>query len=448
MNQTTTRRKFLKTAAVASAAGLLIGPASMARTYAANEKIRFALVGIGGMGSKGVNFASGEQIVAVADVDFKHAGGSLSRVKKHCPDVKVYSDYRKLFDEQRHLDAVWVATPDHSHFPASIRALDAGLALYCEKPLCHDIYEARKLREMAKAKNVVTQMGNQGHSGEHVRLLCEWIWQGSLGDVTEAHVRPPYNEMDFGSRDAGQPAAVPASLDWNLWQGPVHEREFHSGIHPAQWRGWLDYGTGLLGDWFCHNADGAVWALKLNEAETCEVECEGNEPSATNWPHGVRLSWHFPQRGNMVPCIMRWSSGTYNDKPMPHTVDPERVAAVAKYPSAYFGTKGMAVSGWWMNDVRLFPEIFMQQIGKPKRVLPRSKGHEVDFLNAVRSGGRTSADFDYSARLTEIMLLGNVASRVREKLAYDFRTGRFTNNDKANAMLQRAPRKGWEFGYA
>ena len=137
-------------------------------------------------------------------------------------------------------------------------------------------------------------MGNQGHSGEHVRLLCEWIWQGSLGDVTEAHIRPPYNQMDFGSRTAGKPIPVPAGFDWDLWQGPVKEREFRSGIHPARWRGWLDYGTGLLGDWFCHNADGAVWALKLYEADTCEVECEGEEPNETNWPHGVRVSWKFP----------------------------------------------------------------------------------------------------------------------------------------------------------
>jgi predicted dehydrogenase len=439
------RRKILQ--AGAAAASLLIGPASLARTYAANEKIRFALVGIGGMGHKGVGVASGEQIIAAADVDFQHAAGSLKGIKSRFPDAKIYSDYRKLFDEQKQLDAVWVATPDHSHFPAAIRALEAGLAVYCEKPLCHDVYEVRTLRDLARAKKVATQMGNQGHSGEHVRLLCEWIWQGSLGDVTEAHVRPPFNQMDYGSRDAGHPEGVLKSLDWNLWQGPVKERRYRSGIHPSKWRGWLDYGTGLLGDWFCHNADGAVWALKLYEAETCEVECEGEEASPTNWPHGVRVSWSFPRRGTMVPCILRWSSGTYNDRPMPPTVDPARVAAVAEHPSAYFGTKGMAVSGWWMNDVRLFPESFMHEVGKPKPVLPRVKGHEADFLNAVRTGGRSSADFDYSARLTEIMLVGTIAERVREKLTYDFRTGRFTGNDRANALLKREPRKGWEFGY-
>jgi len=429
---------------------LLCSPRT-AFTFNANEKIRFALIGIGGMGGKGVGVGLGEQIVAAADVDMDHAAKSVQRIKAGAPDAKFYADYRKLFDEQKQLDAVWVATPDHHHFPATVRALEAGLHVYCEKPLCHDVYEARKLRELAKAKRVVTQMGNQGHSGEPIRMICEWIWQGALGDVTEVHVRPPYQQMDFGSRDAGQPARPPSGLDWDLWQGLVKEREFRSGIHPSKWRGWLDYGTGLLGDWFCHNADGAVWGLKLDEAETCEVECEGEETNATNWAHEVRVSWSFPKRGSMVPCVMRWSSGIYNDymaKPMPATIDPKLVAAAAEHPSAYYGTKGMAVSGWWMNSARLFPETFMKEVGKPQAVLPRVKGgHENDFLNAIRAGGRASSDFEYSARLTEIMLVGNIATRVREKLCYDFRTGRFTNSDKANAFLRRQPRKGWEFGY-
>ena len=448
MKANCSRRHFIK----AGAAGtfLLCSPKT-AFTYTANEKIRFALIGIGGMGAKGVNVGLEEQVVAAADVDMQHAANSVQKIKAAAPGATFYTDYRKLFDEQKQLDAVWVATPDHHHFPATVRALEAGLHVYCEKPLCHDVYEARKLRELAKAKQVVTQMGHQGHSGEPVRLLCEWIWQGALGDVTEVHVRPPYNQMDYGSRDAGQPAQPPASLDWNLWQGRVKEREFRSGIHPSKWRGWLDYGTGLLGDWFCHNADGAVWGLKLDEADTCEVECEGEETNATNWAHEVRVSWSFPKRGSMVPCVLRWSSGIYNDyvaRPMPATVDPKLVAAAAENPSAYYGTKGMAVSGWWMNSVRLFPETFMKEVGKPKEMLPRVKGgHEKDFLNAIRTGGRSSGDFAYSSRLTEIMLVGNVATRVREKLSYDFRTGRFTNSDRANALLTREPRKGWEFGY-
>ena len=441
------RRRVLALGAAASAS-LLVGPASMAQTHAANGKIRFALIGVGGMGSKGVAVASGEQIVAAADVDPAVAADGLRTITSRFPGAKIYTDYRRLFDAERGLDAVWIATPDHQHFPIVVRALEAGLAVYCEKPLCHDIFEARKLREMAAARRVPTQMGNQGHSSEHIRLLCEWIWQGSLGDVTEVHVRPPHNEMDSGSRTAGEPAPVPGTLDWDVWQGPVRPREYRTGIHPKGWRGWIDYGTGLMGDWFCHNADGAVWALRLNEADTCEVECEGEAPGPTNWPHDVRLSWTFPRRAGLVPCILRWSAGTYYDAPMPPTVDPRRVAAVASYPTAYFGTKGMAVSGWWMDGARLFPEAFMREVGRPTRVLPRVKRHEADFLQAIRTGGRSSADFDYSARLTEIMLVGNIALLVREPLHYDFRAGRFTNSDRANHLLTRSPRAGWDAGYA
>ena len=415
MNNPITRRKLLQAGAAASAS-VLIGPAAMARTYSANEKIRFALVGIGGMGGKGVGVASGEQIIAAADVDFNHAAGSIKNIKGRFPDAKIYSDYRKLFDEQKHLDAVWVATPDHSHFPASVRALDAGLALYCEKPLCHDIYEARKLRELAKAKKVATQMGNQGHSGEHVRLLCEWIWQGSLGDVTEAHVRPPYNQMDFGSRDAGQPAPVPASLDWDLWQGPVKAARVPQR-HPSGRMARLD-----------RLRHGPAGRLVLPQRRR-----RGVGPEALRGRHvRSRVRGRRAQRARTgrtasaspgsSPSAATWSPAscggvrarTTTSRCPPRSI-PERVAAVAKHPSAYFGTKGTAVSGWWMNDVRLFPESFMQQVGKPKAVLPRVKGHEADFLNAIRTGGRSSADFDYSARLTEIMLVGNVASlRPRE----------------------------------
>ena len=294
-----TRRKLLQAGTVASAS-LLVGPASMARTYAANEKIRFALVGIGGMGGKGVDRASGEQIVAAADVDVHHAGGSIKKIKSRFPEAKIYSDYRKLFDEQKHLDAAWVATPDHSHFPPASRPRRRAGRL---------LREAAVPRYLRGPQAAQTRQGKEGRHADgkpgpfrrERALLCEWIWQGSLGDVTEAHVRPPFNQWTSAARP-GEPISVPAGFDWGLWQGPVKTREFRSGIHPAEWRGWIDYGTGLLGDWFCHNADGAVWALKLYEADTCEVECEGDEPSATNWPHGVRISWTFPKRGDMVPA--------------------------------------------------------------------------------------------------------------------------------------------------
>jgi predicted dehydrogenase len=254
-------------------------------------------------------------------------------------------------------------------------------------------------------------------------------------------------------------------MNWDAWLGPAPYREYVAnpvkggGLHPLGWRGWLEYGTGILGDWFCHNADGAVWALKLNEADTVEVEAESGKPTAENYPKEAQVLWRFPKRGDMAPVIVRW----FQNMALPHppALEPDRQAK--DIASAYYGSKGMAVAGAWMGDVRLIPESFQQQVGQPKEVLrrvkktsgkykeidPRSRPqpHHEDFLDAIREGRKSCADFDYSARLTEIMLLGNVALRSGERFTYDFRTGK-TSSDKANALLRRDPRKGWEFGYA
>jgi predicted dehydrogenase len=433
------RRRFLNGGAAAGAF-LIVSPA-MARTYTANEKLRMAQVGIGGQGGGGVNSVMREQVVAVAEVDPEGRGAvGIANVNAKFPDAKIYTDYRKLFDENAKLDAVWVATPDHNHFGATIRALEAGAGVYCEKPLTHNVYEARKLREVAKAKRLTTQMGNQGHSGEHIRLLCEYIWQGTLGDVTEVHVN---NGNDGANYSTGQPADVPKGMNWDAWLGPAAWRGYVRGVHPVGWRGWIDFGTGVLGDWFCHNADGAVWALKLNEARTVEVEAEVGRPTENNFSPKLRVSWRFPKRGEMAPVTLKW----FLNEPLPRPPALETERDAKGLASTYYGTKGMAVAGGWMNGVRLIPESFQKEVGRPKQVLPRVGSHSRDFIGSLRAGRKSCADFDYSARLTEIMHLGNVAARAGEKLTYDFETGKFVNNPKADALLRREPRKGWELGY-
>ena len=274
------------------------------------------------MGGKGVGVAAGEQIVAAADVDFHHAGGSVQTIKDRFPDAKIYTDYRKLFDENKQLDAAWVATPDHSHFPGERPRLE-GLAVYCEKPFCHDIYEARKLRELAKAKNVATQMGNQGHSGENVRLLCEWIWQGSLGDVTEAHVRPPYNEMDFGSRQdpAGRPRPGQPRLEPLARPGP-RTASSAAGIHPAEVAGMARLRHGPAGRLVLPQCGRRRLGPEAVRGRHLRGRVRGRRKAPPIGRTTSASRGRSPKRGNMVPCMMRWSSGTYNDKPMPPTVDP------------------------------------------------------------------------------------------------------------------------------
>jgi predicted dehydrogenase len=437
------RRQWLRSGLYA---GVTVAAApGFARSYAANEKLRMACIGIGGQGGRGLGAAGGQQLVAVADVNLEgHAAKALAGVTAKFPDVKTFTDFRKLFDAGLSLDAVWIATPDHNHFPAAIRAMEAGIATFSEKPLTHNVYEARKLAEVARKKKVVTQMGNQGHGGESIRLLCEYIWQGTLGDVTEVWSSANANYMAIPRKTI----PLPKGMDWEAWLGPAPHRDYHEGIHPFKWRGWLDFGTGGLGDFFCHNADGAVWALKLDQADSVEVEAVEGAPIGEGFPPRTRVIYRFPARGDMAPLTFTWT----NDRkpglvPRPAALEANR--DMRGIESTYIGTKGTAVSGGWMGGVRLIPDAFQKETGKPKPVLPRVGSVDAEFLKAARVGGPTCANFEYSARLTEIAHLGNIACRVGlgEKLLYNFKTGAFTS-DKANAFLCREPRKGWEFGYA
>jgi predicted dehydrogenase len=437
------RRQFLK-------AGLFAGITIMtapgvARSYQRNEKLRMASIGAGGQAGAGINAGLGQHLVAVAEVDLENRGRSnIERVRRESPSTKIYTDFRQLFDKHPDLDAVWIGTPDHTHFPAAIRALEAGAGVYCEKPLTWCVAEARKLREVALARKLPTQMGNQGHSSESIRLICEYIWDGALGDVTEVHC---ISNRRFSASSRPEARPVPSGLDWEAWLGPAPHRPYHDGLHPFNWRGWLDFGTGSLGDMGCHTMDGAVWALKLYEAETFEVEAELGQPTEEGYPPQAVVAYRFPARGNMPPVTLKWFHGGQLP-PRPEALEPdEKILTEGTY---YYGTKGLMSSGSHCQNTRLIPRALHEATPKPKPVLPRSPhGHGGDFLAACRDPQAVtpSSHFEYSARLTEIVLLGNIACSVGEKITYDLRQGRVVNNDRANALLVRQPRKGWEHGY-
>jgi len=440
----TSRRGFLKSSA-ALAAGVLGAPYVVSAENR-KQKVKMAVIGAGGRGGAGMGAARGEHLVAVCDVDFKRAGRNLTNAKKQFPNLKVYTDYRKLFDAHKDLEAVWVATPDHNHFPASIRALEAGAAVYCEKPLTHDLWESRKLREVATAKKLATQMGNQGHSSESIRLICEYIWSGVLGDVTKLHC---VSNRTFGASKRPPSKPVPPGLDWQSWIGPAPFRDYHDGLHPFSWRGWLDFGTASLGDMACHTIDGGVWALKLYEAETVEVIAEEGATNAEGFSPYAKIVYRFPARGKMPPVEMTWWNGGGKHLP-PRPPCLEKGRRQLTQGTYYYGTKGMMQSGSHCQSTRLIPESFQKEHKKPKQMIPRVPGHTGDWLRAVKdpTAPAPCSNFGYSARLAEIVLLGVVAQRCpREKLVYDMVKGRFTNSEKANAFIKRQPRKGWEFGY-
>jgi predicted dehydrogenase len=437
-----TRRRFLQNTTYAGIT-FLFTP-GIARTYAANEKLVMACVGAGGQATGGVYTALGQHLVAIAEVDPDGRGkGSLSKVHEQQPDAKLYTDYRQLFDKHPKLDAVWVATPDHNHFGASLRAMEAGAGVYCEKPLTWSVWEARKLREVSNAKKLPTQMGNQGHSSDSIRLICEYIWAGTLGDVKDVACICN-RRFSAGKRPESKP--VPAGLDWQAWIGPAPFRDFHDGLHPFNWRGWLDFGTGSLGDMACHTVDGAVWGLKLNTVDSFEVEAELGKPTEEGYPAEAVIVYKFPARGDMPPVTLTWYHGG-KKPPRPAALDENQ--PIQGEGTYYIGSKASMMSGSHCQDTRLLPAALAASTPKPPQVIPRSKhGHGGDFIEACkdRSGPLPSSNFDYASRLTEIVLAGNLACLSGEKLTYSMKEGK-TNSDKANARLKRRPREGWTHGY-
>lgn len=428
------RRAFLKHSAAGAGLVILTGSASI-RAYAANNKLNTALIGAAGRGGVHLGPAAGENLIALCDVD----EGRMAKALAKATPAKTYSDYRQLFDAHKDLNAVFVATPDHNHFPAAMRAVDGGAGVYVEKPLTYCIWEARTLTEFVRKKKVASQMGNQGHSGEGWRNLCEYIWAGAIGDVTEVHCvtnRPIWPQ----GIDRPPTKPVPQGLNWECWIGPAPMRDYHDGLHGFAWRGWLDFGAGALGDMGCHIMDGAVWALKLGEAKTVEVEAESSGVNSETFPKWSIVTYKFPARGSMPPMTLKWFDGGKRP-PRPADLEPERKE---DYDSVYYGSKGTMVAGTGGEGARIIPEAKRQAVPRPEKTIPRSpKGFHGDFLEACRGGPPASSNFDYSGPLTEIVLLGNLAIRLGRKIEYDVVAMKAKNCPEADALIRRTPRPGW-----
>jgi predicted dehydrogenase len=434
------RRVLLKGGAAAGA--ILILSPSAARTYAANAKLNAALIGTGGRGGAHFGWCQKENFVAMCDVD------SRNLVRK--PEAaKTYTDYRKLFDAHKDLNVVFVATPDHHHFLASMLALEAGANVYTEKPLTWSPWEARKLREFARQKKAVTQCGNQGRGGAGWRMLAEYIWTGAIGDVTEVHCQTVHGGKHGGwpqGHDRPAKTALPEGLDWESWIGPAPMRDYHAGLHPFAWRGWQEFGTGGLGDQCCHVMDAAFSALKLGEAESVEVSAEHTPMNKETWPKGATVTYKFPARGKMPSVILKWFLGD-NEMPRPKALEENR--RVPGHGTFYYGTKGIMTTGQYCDGPRLIPESRHKEVPVPKPSIPMSKGHWEEFLTACRdkTAPAPMSNYDYSATLTEIALLGNMALRGGKGFTYKIAEGRVVNCPEAEAFFRREPRKGWDFGY-
>jgi predicted dehydrogenase len=469
-----TRRLFLKRAALSagaiSAARGLPGPNLLA-AQGANNKLNCVQIGCGGRGfSSHLNWlvnTSGDNVVAIVDPDEK----AQAKVRRLLQDkvndsakLQVFTDYRVMFDKVRkEVDAVFIATPNHHHAPASLLAMGLGKAVYCEKPLCHDIAEARKLTEAARRSKAPTQMGNQGHCEEGYRRLCEFVWAGVVGNITETHSWTDRANGGAGPRPPALP--TPSGLHWEDWIGPAPYRAYHKGLHPHDWHDWFDFGNGSLGNMGCHVIDGVFWALKVEHPSAVELE-EVRGGSNEQYPTGARLRWDIPARGDMPAFKAFWYEGLRKDaesaasgqlktaKGKAQNLPPLLLDLQKQYPdeefdtngTLYVGEKGILYTSTYGGRMHVVPMEKMKDWEKLPRTLPRPKNIFTDFLNACRAGKKeTSAPFDYGARLTEFTLIGNLAQHagVGQKVEWDGPNTKVTNLPALNEWVARPYRSGW-----
>jgi predicted dehydrogenase len=439
------RRRFLGTTAVTAAATVV--PRSVLAGSAGNspgEKLNVAGIGVGGMGGSNLRQLEMENIVALCDVDHAYAAKTFKRY----PKARVYTNFRRMLDKQKDIDAVVIATPDHTHAVISMEAMRRGKHVYCQKPLTHDVYESRMLAKAAKETGVATQMGIQGHSGEGGRLICEWIQDGAIGDVTEVDAWCSLSYYPFGhaswsskwSRRPSETPPVPSTLDWDLWLGPAPQRPYHPAYHPAVWRCWWDFGCGMMGDRGAHTLDPVVWALKLGHPES--VEATSLDLNPDTHPVASIVTYRFGARGDLPPVKLTWYDGLR--APRPSELEDGRRMGHVEGGSLFKGTKGKLVAGVYGEGPRLIPERRMKAYETPKKTIPRVTGsHEEDWVKACKTGQKAGADFEYSGPLTEICLLGNIARRVDGRIEWDGENMKVTNLPDANQYVRTPYRKGW-----
>ena len=465
------RRSFIKQTTTAAAGFMIVPRHVLGRGYQApSDRVRVMAVGAGGKGESNLISIDSEYIVALCDIDQKHAANTF----QHFPQAKAYTDFRKMYDEQLpNVDAVVVSTPDHTHAIASLAALYADKHVYCEKPLVHNIREARLMTQAAQARpQLVTQMGNQGASGEGIRTITEWLNADLLGDVHTMHAwtNRPVWPQGYPAPTEGVPK--PAHVDWESWVGPAPMVPYHPLYHPFAWRGWWDFGTGALGDMGCHIIDSAFYALELGYPTSAEASVV---PLYTqNWspdyrpeacPVASKIKLTFPARGDKPAMKLTWHDGGLLPE-RPDGLKPGEQMGDGGSGVILIGTKGTLMHDTYANNPRLLPlELNEQKDRFPEKTIPRvTTSHNMDWINAIKEGRQPSSHFGKAGPLTETVLMGNLAVR-----AYDYRLPKangtpgsyerpargqtllwdgpnmqITNIPELNFMVSRDYRKGWE----
>ena len=445
-NRTLTRRKFLQTAAVATAGAATCGAPAILRGQNLNEKLNIAVIACGGRGGGNMRSVSSENIVALCDVN----EANLDRAAKLFPKARKCVDFRKVYDHAGEFDAVTVSTCEHTHAFATLPALRLGKHVYCEKPLTYNTWEARVIREAAAKAKVATQMGTQIHAGDNYRRVVELIQTGAIGPVREAHVWVSrawgWHSSEAECKQARdrwcilerpkESEPVPAGLNWDLWLGPAPYRPFNSAYFPGpKWYRWWDFGNGTMSDLGSHWIDLPFWALKLDRPLT--IEAQGPPPHPEIAPASMQVTYEYGPRGDLPPVELTWYQGTNKPKIWQEEGIPKWGSAVL-----FIGDKGMVLSDYGKHV--LLPEEKFADFKRPEPFIPKSIGHHAEWIHAAKTGAPTTCNFEYAGWLTEANHLGNVAFRVGKKLEWDPVNLCAKNAPEAQPFIRREYRKGWK----
>lgn len=434
------RRTFLKTASLASAAVAM--PAILkAQAQTPNNRLNIACVGVGGRGRDAVLGLKDENLVAFCDVDEESASKSFADF----PSVPRFKDFRVMLDKMGNsIDAVTVSTPDHMHFPIAMAAVALGKHVFVEKPLTHTVAEARRLAAAALEKKVATQMGNQGHAGEGTRILKEWVDAGVLGEVREVHSwtdRPIWPQGVKPFDHSKMMPVVPHTFDWDLWLGIAEAREYDPGYAPFNWRGFFDFGCGALGDMGCHIMDGAYYALGLTAPDW--VEPISGTQSDISFPTASMVRYHFAAANGRPEVLWTWYDGGLAPA-VPAELEESRHLGING--TLIVGSKATVLADTYYGSIRIIPEVKMKELAPslPAKTIPRvGMTHFKEWVRACKGGVAAGSNFEYSSRLTETVLLGNVALRALRRIDWDSQAMKITNLASANQFLTEKFRPGF-----
>jgi predicted dehydrogenase len=459
------RRKFIQSTAL-SAVGFTIVPRHVlggAGFTAPSDKVNVGVVGVGGRGRENIRDLlklDDVQVTAIADpaehwnlANFYYRseagrGPVAKMLEEHyagkTPNYKLaaYSDFRRMLEKETALDAILCATPDHLHAYVSLMSMRAGKHVYCEKPLTHNIWEARQVQKVARETGLATQMGNQLHSSEGIRQTVEYLRAGAVGEVREIHAWVPASRWTDSLQGLPMGSTPrPKGLDWDLWLGPRAERPFHEVYTPVTWRDFWDFGCGAMGDFGCHDLDAAVWAFDLPAPATVELFPAGYSDENIA-PHGEIGYYYFPAQGDRPAIDLTWYSGGL--RPAHHELMPREVS-LSRRGALYVGEKGIMLYEGGGRPPRLFPSSLNYSFELPKPTLSPTNGHHRDWIDAVKGGPAASSNFEYAARLTEITLLGVLSLRLGgKKIYWDAVNMKASGMPEADPFIRELVREGWE----